>query len=260
MSNAAIACLDTWLKSRLKPEAIPWLSAQVVAIHGGDKIALSLAFSSAGRRVGHALLALDEKSCAEARRVHAGWTPERWRIDHAVRTRLALAMSDADAHHWLTNIERLFTTGSVEELVALYQALPVLPFPELLRDRAAEGVRSSMQAVFTAVALDNPYPSEQFDQDAFNQMVLKAFFLGVDIDRIRGLELRANADLTRMLLDYARERRAASRPIDPRLWRVVGLSADVAALTDLRQAISDGSEAEQTEATRILALLDESNA
>ncbi len=248
MSHPAIACLDTWLDARLKPESRSWLHSQMAAIDAGDHAALGLAFGAAGRRTGHARLDLNPAEQDAARRAHAGWHPHHWTIDQAVRARLALAIPEHDAAHWLATIDRLFAAASVEELTALYQALPILPFPELLRDRAAEGIRSSMVPVFTAVAVDNPYPSEQLDQDAWNQMVLKAFFLGADIDRIQGLEARANLDLTRMLCGYARERRAASRPVDARLWRVVGMHADIQALEELRWAVATGSAAEQGEA------------
>ena len=72
-------------------------------------------------------------------------------------------------------------------------------------------------AVFEAVALGNPYPAAHLADPAWNQLVLKGFFTGADIGRIVGLEGRRNPELGRMLADYARERRAAHRPIDPRL-------------------------------------------
>lgn len=245
MSHLAVTCLDQWLDARLAPEIRAWLHSQMAAVDAGDHAALGLAFGSAGRRAGHARLDLTVTEQDAARRAHAGWHPERWTMDQAVRARLALAIPEHDAAHWLNTIERLFAAASVEELVALYQVLPVMPFPELLRDRAAEGLRSSMAPVFAAVAVDNPYPAEQLDQDAFNQMILKAFFVGADIDGIQGLERRANLDLTRMLCGYAHERRAASRDLDPRLWRVVGMHADPQAREELRWAVATGSPAEQ---------------
>lgn len=253
MSHLAIACLDTWLDARLKPETRQWLHSQMAAVDAGDHAALGLAFGAAGRRAGHDALALTPAEQDAARRAYAGWHPDHWTMDQAVRARLVLAIPEHDASHWLHTVERLFSTASVEELIALYQTLPLMPFPELLRERAAEGVRSSMQTVFAAVALDNPFPAAQLDLDAFNQMVLKAFFLGVDIDRIHDLRPRANHDLTRMLCGYARERRAASRPLDPRLWQVVGWQADDEARQALAWAQETGSVEEQAMARSALA-------
>jgi hypothetical protein len=48
---------------------------------------------------------------------------------------------------------------------------------------------------------------------AFRQLVLKAIFLGVAIDRILGWRTRNDDELRRMVGDYAAERRAAGRPV-----------------------------------------------
>ncbi len=81
--------------------------------------------------------------------------------------------------------------------------------------RAAEGVRSNMRTVFEAVAHRNPYAAEQFAESAWNQMVLKALFVGSRLDLVVGLDRRRNEALARMLCDYAHERWAASRVVEP---------------------------------------------
>ena len=78
-----------------------------------------------------------------------------------------------------------------------------------------------MTAVFNAVALNNPYPSEYFDNQAWNQMVLKALFVGSPLSQIHGLEQRANPQLAQMLDDYANERQAAKRSVAPSLWQLL---------------------------------------
>ncbi len=57
-------------------------------------------------------------------------------------------------------------------------------------------------------------------------MVLKALFVGSALDPIIGLDDRANPELARILIDYARERWAAARPVTPELWRTVTPFAD----------------------------------
>ena len=66
-----------------------------------------------------------------------------------------------------------------------------------------------MRAVFEAVAHRSPYPREQFAENRWNHMVLKALFVGSALHPIQGLEERANPALARMLCDYAHERWAA---------------------------------------------------
>jgi hypothetical protein len=57
-----------------------------------------------------------------------------------------------------------------------------------------------MKPVFEAVAHRNPYPQETFAEDAWNQMVVKAFFIGSTLWSIQGLDERANPRLARMLV------------------------------------------------------------
>ena len=69
-----------------------------------------------------------------------------------------------------------------------------------------------MRAVFEAVAHRSPYPREQFSENRWNHMVLKALFVDSTLHPMQGLEERANPELAKMLCDYAHERWAAGRP------------------------------------------------
>ncbi len=200
--------LRTWLGAQ------PWLDAQLARIAAGDERALFLGLGLAGRKVGRTPLAADAAAAESAR---PGWRPVSWSTDQAARALLVLALPSADPAPWLATLDRCFHAGTVEELVALYQTLPLLPHQEQLELRAAEGVRNAMTPVFAAVALDNPFPAERLADGPFNQLVLKGFFNGLDSRRIFGLDRRRNAELGRMLANYARERRLASRPVDPAL-------------------------------------------
>ena len=172
-----------------------WLAAACARVAAGDATALAIAFGQAGRR---------HPDPAEA------------------RMRLALAIPSAEPKAWLVALDRLFATAGLEEQIALYRGLSRFPHPERLRLRAAVGVRSTIQAVFEAIALDNHYPAAWLAQEPLNQMVLKAFFPGCDHGRIRGLQGRANPELGRMLTDYRRERTAASRAVPAGLDEVAG--------------------------------------
>ena len=52
-------------------------------------------------------------------------------------------------------------------------------------------------------------------------MVLKSLFTGVRLERIVGLDRRLNSDLSRMALDYARERTLAHREVPPDIDRAI---------------------------------------
>ena len=84
-------------------------------------------------------------------------------------------------------------------------------------------------------------------------MILKALFVGSTLAPIVGLDERANAELARILRDYAHERWAAERPVSPELWRCVGpFATDDAALADLGRAFS-GNRASRRGAALALA-------
>jgi hypothetical protein len=238
--------LDSWLAERLEPTALDWLRSKVDgARKGGVDASFFLAVSSVPRKLGRAGLALSATDLARASKSRPGFQPGHWTVDQAARTLLVLALPVLEQDVFVRTLDRLFTDGDLGELVALYQALPLLPEPEAHRARAAEGVRSNMQAVFEAVALRNPYPAEQLDDAAFNQLVLKCLFLGSPLYLVQGIDRRANGALARMLCDYAHERWSAARPVSPELWRPVGRVAGAAEMSDLARVLESGTEVER---------------
>jgi hypothetical protein len=190
---------------------------------------------------------------AEADAARRGWNPADWSIDQAARIAFVLASFDGDAGKFRTGLEQLFNTADIGELIAFYRGLPLYPEAKRHESRAREGTRSAMQPIFEAVAHRNPYPMEQFDENAWNHMVLKALFAGSKLAPIQGLDERANPRLMRMLCDYAHERWAAGRPITPELWRCVGPHADEKALDDLAKVLKTGDEKERQAAALALA-------
>jgi hypothetical protein len=101
-----------------------------------------------------------------------------------------------------------------------------------------------MRAVFEAIAHRSPYPRENFSQERWNHMVLKALFIGATLHPIQGLDERSNPELAAILRDYAHERWAAGRPVTPELWRCLGPFAEGIMVDDLTRlaASADGEE------------------
>lgn len=244
--------LARWLTDRLPSSAWSWLRERGAAVAQGDKKALFLSFGLVVRKTGKTDLALSSADLADAERVRPGWQPQGWTVDQIARLWLVLQYPSADATELVRTLDQLFAAGEVHELVALYQGLPLLPHQPAFRLRCAEGIRSNIKAVFCAVAQRNPYPAEQLDDDAWNQLVLKCQFVGVPLDPVVGLDARANPKLARMLVDFARERWAAQRPVSPELWRCVGPFADEALLPALERALTTGNDWERHAAVRAL--------
>lgn len=230
--------LIEWLRARCEPAAIDWL---------GSARNVLFAYSASARHFSHEPLDLTAEERAQAETARPGWQPAQWTRCEAARAWLLLSPG-ADEKY-----DQLCASAEVHELTAFYKALPILPNPESLCARASEGLRTNITDVFCAVAHHNPFPSEQFDEVAWNTMVLKALFIGVELAPIHGLDDRANTALMRMLCNYAHERWAAGRTVSSELWRCVGPFADAAATEDLQRVIADGSEEERTAAEVALA-------
>lgn len=245
--------IEGWLGPRLDPASSTWVRDRQSAIREGDKKALYLAFGMTPRKVGKADLALTEQERTAAAQVRPGWNPQGWSVDQATRTLFLLSLPPMDTASLTGLLDQLFAAGEVGELVALYQALPLLPHPKAHVLRAAEGIRTNIKAVFCAVAHQNPFPSEQFSDDQWNQMVLKCQFIGVPMSPITGLDQRANASLSSMVVDFIHERWAAKRPVAPDMWRCVGPFADERALADLRDVLETGSDIQKQAAALALS-------
>jgi hypothetical protein len=142
----------------------------------------------------------------------------------------------------------LFATADVGEQTALYLSLPLLPYPEAFKSRTSEGIRTNMTVVFNAIALDNPYPAEFMEEAAWNQLVLKAIFVGSPLHRIQGLDSRANQALAGTLSDFAHERWAAKRPVPAELWRPVGPYINYQILPDIEKLFASQDPIQQTAA------------
>ena len=245
--------LQTWLRRHLADEAVAWLEQGVEATKAGNRRSFSLAFSMASRKLGKADLDPKGEDLLAADAARPGWNPSRWTVDQAARTLLVLALPANDPAEFVASLNRLFAAADVGELVALYQALPLLPFPTQHALRAAEGIRTNMKAVFEAVAHRNPFPSEQLEEGPWNQMVLKCLFIGSRLDPIAGLDRRMNPALTRMLWDYSRERRAAKRTVSPELWRCIGPFADGTMIDELSHVLREGDPLERQGAALALS-------
>lgn len=253
VTTPATQLLESWLRRRLPESSGAWLTERLEAVRGstGDaELDVSLGFVA--RKVGKDDLCLDASDMEAASHARSGWDPSSWSLDQAARIVLLLN-APGDDERLARRLERIFTTADIAELVTFYRGLPLYPSPERYVARAQLGVRSNMKAVFTAVAHDNPYPAEQFSEDAWNQMVVKSLFVGLNLSPIQRLDERRNPALARMLRDYAHERWAASRTVNPELWRCVGAFADETMLTDFRRLLASNDPAERRAGEAALA-------
>jgi hypothetical protein len=211
---AVIAFLRHLLTPALTPAAAQWLDAEIERARAQeDERRLAIALGMAGRKVGRRDLMPSADALAAAGRLRARWQPQSWGTDEAARVAILLATYRGDDKAFAARVDRLCATGELTEHVAYLKGFAVFPAAEHLHDRAREAVRSSITAVFQAIACGNPYPCDYFDDSAWNQMVVKCVFSGLPIDSVVGLRERRNAELVAMLCDLVSERQVAGRAV-----------------------------------------------
>lgn len=236
---------ESILQKHMSPEAWNWLHEKVSA---GDAKSIYTAFSAIPRKTGRNPLSLSPGQLASVEEFRKGLRIRDWTVDRLARVWLLMQLNATDQKTYTSLIENLFPAAEMNELVALYSSLPVLAYAAEWKPRCAEGIRNNIGNVLEAIMCDNPYPSEQLDEAAWNQLVLKAIFTDKPIDRIIGLDARANPELAGILSDYAHERWAAGRPVNPLLWRCVGPFINESILPDLEHILSTGNELERSAA------------
>ncbi|PJZ84216.1 EboA domain-containing protein [Leptospira harrisiae] len=186
-----------------------------------DVLDLMTAFVAAPRFISKKNISYDSKSRGSLIPHLPGFQVEGWTLVRLTRVWLLLHIPQNPKDECIKNIETLFDTAELNELVALYSALSLLPYPWEWLARATDAVRSNMGFVFDAISLMNPYPELYFPEAAWNQLVLKTIFNGKPIHWIYGLERRTNKELAIGISDFIDERFAAGRKVPPQILRLI---------------------------------------
>ena len=225
------------------PEA-DWLQNRA----GASPMDLMTTFVAAPRFLPKKIISLDQDQKWELNAEIPGFSVDGWSLVRLARVWLLTQLDPSDKEEYVKNIETLFDTAEMNELVALYAALPVLSYPDQWLFRATDAVRSNMGFVFDAIALHNPYPEKYFSELAWNQLVLKTIFNDKPIHFIEGLENRANEKLSMTLSDFAHERWAAGRSVPAQVWRLAGKFMNPILLADMQHLFNSGHADDQNAA------------
>ncbi len=226
-----------------------WLKDKVTTLDNTSQF--NLAFAAIPRKIGKGSVYVTDEQVKAIQQLRSGLSIENWTIDRLCRVWLLMHLNASKNEEYIRTIENLFLTADMNEQVALYSALPVLAHPEHWQKRCAEGIRSNIGDVLQAIMCYNPYPAEQLPQAAWNQMVLKAFFTEKPVHQIIGLDERANEELAHILSDYAHERWAAHRPVNPLLWRCVAPFVDDSIFPDIERIAASENRLEQMAAALV---------
>jgi hypothetical protein len=219
------------------PEA-DWLQNRAAA----TPMDLMTAFVAAPRFLAKKIIFLDQEQGSVLNAEIPGFSVNGWSLVRLARVWFLTQLDPSDKEEYVKNIETLFDTAEMNELVALYSALPLLSYPDQWLFRATDAVRSNMGFVFDAIALHNPYPEKHFSELAWNQLVLKTIFNDKPIHFIQGLDNRANEKLAMTLSDFAHERWAAGRSVPAQVWRLAGKFLNPTLLADMQHLFDSENE------------------
>lgn len=201
---------NTWLRQRLQ-----------VQQETGAVPQFNQTFTAIPRFTGKQVITVSPEEIAQLQELQPGLFVHGWTLDRLTRVWWLLQLPVTDKSLYIGTLENLFRSAEMNELAALYSALPLLPWPEEWIARTAEGIRSNIGIVQEAIMLHNPYPAKYLPEPAWNQLVMKAIFTDKPLHLVTGLDDRANEALAGILVDFAHERWAAGRTVDPMQWRIL---------------------------------------
>ncbi|MET6999973.1 EboA domain-containing protein [Chitinophaga defluvii] len=216
------ALLYAIIKENSTSKANDWITQRLqVTQETGALQQFNLTFTAIPRFTGKNIIRVTEEELAILEAAIPGFTVYGWTLDALTRAWWLLQLPVTSQQAYEQAIEGLFNAAEMNELVALYNALPLLAWPEMWQLRTAEGIRSNIGIVLSAIMLHNPYPAKYLEEPAWNQLIMKAFFTDKPVQFIIGLDARANVTLANILFDFAHERQAAGRPVNPMQWRLI---------------------------------------
>ncbi len=204
------------LRPACPPKGLAWLEPAMARIAAGNDVANDLAMLSAMARRKIGVAALDGNST----RLDTPAGPvdlRHWNSAEVARALLILAAMDASQDS-ATAIDFLFRHGDETERACVVRGLALFDPETHLKHLILEAGRANSLQLVSAVSLHNPYPRAHYNEQEFNQLVLKNLFVGLPIADILGLAERANPELARMCEDYYDERTAAGRGVPEDIW------------------------------------------
>lgn len=216
------------LRHALSPAASEWLDTAVGSVREAPSRGLATTFPAAAR--------------------HCGTDPlpslPGWTVADAAR----LALLDlVDTVSLPQEVAEVYRYGDAGEKRSVLRCLG--PLAPRLGTTALPLVHDALRGNDTTLvaAAVGDYAARHLDPPAYRHAVLKCLFTGVDLANVSGLAARADAEMTRMVGDFAIERIAAGRDVPPdALHLIVGSPGQV----DRIRAETQSTDAHRAAAAR----------
>ncbi|MFE8913965.1 EboA domain-containing protein [Streptomyces globisporus] len=139
--------------------------------------------------------------------------------EHADAVRSLLLV---EARAPLSSVTRLYEQGTAAERRAVLLTLHLLDLGDTALPLVEDALRANDTRLVAAAV--GPYAADHLDPHAWRHAVLKCLFTEVPVAAVARLgdRARGDAELARMLDDFAAERTAAGRPVPEDLRTVLG--------------------------------------
>ena len=212
MQSQQIIQLQQWVDQHLTQAQIDWLlSAKQTLVEADPQKQIDLLLSiSAGVKRSVPSLSFDDKVASFAH------------FDFAETIRLLLLVQVAQTYTDISYlVKSYYQFGDQSEKIALLKGLSFIDPNGHAVATAIKAGRSNATTEFSALAQNNAYPAEFFPELNFNQMVVKALFLKLDISQIDNLNNRQNADLSNTCFAYVVEQGLADRVPPASIWLAI---------------------------------------
>lgn len=209
----------TLAKSQLTPKELDWINAKMdIVSKTKNSNKFSVFFSLASRFIGKENVNWNKEQLTTLEKIYPGFSKTIWTKLHLTRVALMITLNVSINRDTLKSF---FEIAAMKELTSLYKGLYLLENASDFENQVAEGIRTNMVNVFDAIASGNPFAKTYLNEDAWNQLVLKSFFLDRKLYNIQNIDEGKNENLANMLQDYIKERWSAGRQVSLEIWRMI---------------------------------------
>ena len=181
----------------------PWLVEAEARVRR-DPTAIRTLFPAVGRKVGRAALRTETDPQGL---VHGT-------VDDLARTRLLATLAEVlDGAELAGEVAQLYRYGDDAERRGVLRGLAALP--PSTATAGVDIVKDALRAndIRLVAAAMGEFGARNLDDHSWRHGVLKCLFVGVPLAAVADLDRRTDAELLRMVGDYAAERRAAGREV-----------------------------------------------
>lgn len=148
------------------------------------------------------------------------WSPLR--LARLLLLTQALIQQPVDTQQ--TFLRQAFAWLDDQEKISILKVINWLDNSGSCLDLVQQAGRTSNSQLFSAIALNNPYPARHYTERAFHQLILKSLSMNLEVQHIVGLVEHHGSVLNQLTLELIAEQIAAERPVSDDLIYLIAFS------------------------------------